>query len=141
MRQVACLVISLCVGTLSQTLAAEPPQAPAVQAAPSTPASSAATAAVSAAPATTAASSAKADGVKDADAKAQALALDKKMRGRGYKPRVKNGVTVYCRNETELGSHFDHQVCGTPEDLERAALNAKEETERIQQASHAGSAN
>jgi hypothetical protein len=139
MRHVTCLLISLCVGTLSQTLAAEPPQAPAVQA-PSTPASSGATA-VSAASATTTASSAKADPVKDADPKAQALALDKKMRGRGYKPRVdKNGITMYCRNEPEIGSHFGHQVCGTPEDLERAALNAKEATESIQQASHAGSA-
>jgi len=138
MRQVACLLISLCVGALSQTLAAEPPQAPAVQQpAPSTPVSSE----VSAASATTAASSAKADPVKDADAKAQALALDKKMRGQGYKPKVnKNGITMYCRNEQELGSHFGHQVCGTPEDLERAALTSKEETERIQQASHAGSA-
>jgi hypothetical protein len=141
MRYVACLLISLCVGALSQTLAAEPPQAPAVQAAPSTPASSEATAAASAASATTAASGAKADPVKEADAKAQALALDKKMRGQGYKPKVnKNGITMYCRNEPEIGSHFERPVCGTPEDLERAALSSKEETERIQQASHAGSA-
>jgi hypothetical protein len=141
MRQVASLLISLCVGSLSQSLAAEPPQAPAVQAAPSTPGSSEATAAVSAAATTTAASSAKAETVKDGDAKAQALALDKKMRGQGYKPRVqKNGTTLYCRNEPDLGSHFERQFCGTPEDLERAALSAKEATESIQQASRAGSA-
>jgi hypothetical protein len=117
-------------------LAAEPPAAQA----PLTPAAREATSTVSATSANAAVSGANADVAKEADAKAQAAALDKRMRSRGYKPKVKNGVTVYCRNEPEIGSHFEHLVCGSGEDLENAALSAQAETERIQQASHAGSA-
>jgi len=108
----------------------EPPAA-APASTPTPPASSAAAATVTSAPAA-AAASAKTETATDADTAARAKATEKRLRGQGYKPVVRNGVTYFCRNEASLGSRFQSPVCGTPEDLDRAALNAKETTEKIQ---------
>jgi hypothetical protein len=125
MRYLACLFVSLCVGALSQTLADEPPQPPAPAAVQSTPASSASPAAVSTPPT---ASAAKAESPNQGDVEAQT----KRLRGQGYRPETRNGRLVYCRKETPLGSRFESKICGTADELDKAALNSKELVETIQ---------
>jgi len=127
-RYIPCLLFSVCLGSLTPVLAAEPSQA-----AGTTPQSAPAATESSSSVAPTAATPAAPKVDADAEAKAQALAVEKKMRGRGYKPVVRNGTTYFCRSETAIGSRFPTQICGTPEDLDRAALNGKETTEKIQQ--------
>ena len=43
------------------------------------------------------------------DAKRQALL--KQARSMGFKPKLTNGVVMYCRNEAPLGTRFDQTVC------------------------------
>jgi hypothetical protein len=57
---------------------------------------------------------------------------EKKLRSQGYKPEVHNGNTVYCRKETQLGSHFESKTCGSPEQIVRAQQDSKETLEKIQ---------
>jgi hypothetical protein len=123
------LIAALCVGALSQSLAAEPPPASTVPA-QSTPAPAQSTTVTSdpVAPSATAAAkpASPADKVPDAQ--------DKALRSQGYKPEVRNGVTVYCRKETHLGSRFDTKVCGSPEELADATVNSKDMTGKAQRA-------
>jgi hypothetical protein len=60
------------------------------------------------------------------------VAQTKRLRSQGYKPEVHNGRTVFCRKETQLGSRFEGKVCGTADEVDKAALNGKEVTEAIQ---------
>jgi hypothetical protein len=122
MRYLACLLVSLGVGVLSQALADEPPQPAPVQ---STPASSASPAAVSTPPA---ASAAKTESPKQVDVEAQT----KRLRGLGYRPETRNGRLFYCRKETPVGSRFENKICGTADELDKAAQNSKELVETIQ---------
>ena len=39
----------------------------------------------------------------------------------------------YCRSEQQLGSRFERQVCGTPEELDFAEQQGKETVRQIQQ--------
>jgi hypothetical protein len=73
-------------------VAPRPPAAPAA-AVPQTPAVAPATAAPAAA----------ADGAR--------AAMLKQARVRGYRQLERNGKTVYCRNEAELGSRFERTRC------------------------------
>jgi hypothetical protein len=57
----------------------------------------------------------------------------KQMRGRGYKPVNRNGTLVFCRDEGELGSHFQRTHCSTLEQLKQAELSGKEYVKSIQQ--------
>jgi len=123
------LIVSLCIGTLSPALAADPPaptptatSAP-VQTSPPTP--------VSAPP--SAETQTAADAQAKADAEAKAKAVDKRLRAQGYKPINHNGTVRYCRSEQALGSRFPTSVCGTPEELDFAQQNGKETVQRIQQ--------
>jgi hypothetical protein len=50
----------------------------------------------------------------------------KQMRGRGYKPVNRNGTLVFCRDEGELGSHFQRT-------LKDAELSGKEYVNSLQQ--------
>lgn len=59
-------------------------------------------------------------------------AQTKRWRSKGYRPVVRDGKTLYCRSETQLGSHFEHQVCATPEQLEATARAAQEYGRDIQ---------
>jgi hypothetical protein len=57
----------------------------------------------------------------------------KQMRGRGYKPVNRNGTLVFCRDEGELGSHFQRTHCSTLKQLKDAELSGKEYVNSLQQ--------
>jgi hypothetical protein len=57
----------------------------------------------------------------------------KQMRSRGYKPVNRNGTLVFCRDEGELGSHFQRTHCSTLKQLKDAELSGKEFVNSIQQ--------
>jgi hypothetical protein len=141
MRTTYLLIASLCLAG-AVALAQQPSissQTPAPTAA-SAPAASSEPAAAAAAPAEAAKSPvANATGTVSpdaakvaADAEAKAKAQEKRMRGRGYKPVTRKGATMWCRNETELGSHFTQQVCGTAEDIDSTEQAAKDATTDMQ---------
>ena len=51
----------------------------------------------------------------------------------GYKPKVRNGVKVFCRYEDELGSRLARKErCGTLADLKAAEAATVEDMERRQ---------
>ena len=116
---------SLYVGAFSQSFAADPPATtiePAPAAAPSSETSTPPTPA-----ATPSASQSK---VAD---DAAGAAQSHRLRAAGYKPRVRNGTTVWCRPETALGSRLAQvERCGTPEQIDRSVQNAKEAVENMQ---------
>jgi hypothetical protein len=56
----------------------------------------------------------------------------KALHSAGYKPETRNGKTVYCRHEPQLGTHFESKVCGTPEEIARSIQNSKDATADIQ---------
>jgi hypothetical protein len=142
MRYTTWLMISLCVGVVPSTFAAEPAQTPSppAQASPAAPseaptsvtaATADATTPVAATPPATATppTASKTEAVKPPDLVAQA----KRLRTAGYKPKVqKNGDTVWCRSEASLGSRFQSERCSSADDLDRAALYGKELTETMQ---------
>ncbi len=57
----------------------------------------------------------------------------KQMRGRGYKPVNRNGTLVFCRDEGEIGTHFQRTHCSTLDQLKQAELSGKEYVNSIQQ--------
>ena len=129
MRRAPIFLISLCVGVGSHALAAEPPV-------PSTPVQQSEPVATAAPPSTTVSSAdPSADSQKsDATSKSGISASQAKaLRLAGYKPEVRNGQTLYCRREAQLGTRFDSKVCGTIEDIERSIQNSQELASRIQQ--------
>jgi hypothetical protein len=133
MRYPQFLIFSLCIGALSQALAADQPPVFGQSPAAATP--SIATDAKTESPAAaTAETQAKADAEAKAKAvaEAKAKAVDKRLRAQGYKPINSNGTVRYCRNEQELGSRFQTAVCGTPEELDMAAQIGKSATETMQ---------
>ena len=124
MRYLARLFISLWVGALSQALAAEPPL-PSPAPVQSTP--------VPSESGTAAATPLAANAAKTEVPKADDLAAQtKRLRSQGYKPEVHSGRTVFCRKETQLGSRFETKLCGTTDELDKAALYGMEVTEAIQ---------
>ena len=141
MKLAACLLV-LSAGAGSATLAGEP-QSPAQTPAAESPAAPAPAAQTSAASAPASASEAKqVPGAPAAPApkadKSEAgngvptEAEIKQMRGRGYKPVNRNGMLVFCRDEGELGSHFQRTRCNTLKELKDAELNGKEYVNSLQ---------
>jgi hypothetical protein len=141
MKIAACLLV-LSAGAGSATLAGEP-QSPAQTPAAESPAAPAPAAQTSAASAPASASEAKqVPGAPAAPApkadKSEAgngvptEAEIKQMRGRGYKPVNRNGMLVFCRDEGELGSHFQRTRCNTLKELKDAELNGKEYVNSLQ---------
>jgi hypothetical protein len=57
----------------------------------------------------------------------------KQMRSRGYKPVNRNGTLVFCRDEAEIGSHFQRTRCSTLKQLKDAELSGKEYVNSLQQ--------
>lgn len=132
MKIAACLT-ALCLCAFSASFAEEP-QSPAAQA-DAAAAPAAGTAAAAHAPDTSADAKPVAPAAAD-KAAADKAALDaeiKKMRGRGYKPLVRNGQQLYCRSEGEIGSHFERTRCNTMDELKQAELNGKDYVKSIQQ--------
>lgn len=118
MKHLNLLLASLCIGALTQAIAAEPPVAPAPQSTEVTAAPAAADNGQDSAAAT--ADKAKADAEAKAKAAADKEAAQKKvMNSRGYKQVVlKNGDVLYCRREQKLGSMFDTEVCNSYDNIE-----------------------
>jgi hypothetical protein len=133
MKYARFLIASLCVAVSSQALAVDPPPPAAAQSAASAPASSTATTPSEDPAAAAAQAKAKSEAQAKADADAKAKAIDKALRAQGYKPRDVNGSLRYCRSEQQLGSRFERQVCGTPEELAFAEQQGKETVRQIQQ--------
>jgi hypothetical protein len=157
MKIAACFLV-LSAGVCSATLADEPQspvtQTPAAQSpgpqtpAPQTPAAQAAaqstaaqTTAASApdspsdakpAPGAPAAPAPKADTSEVVNVAATEAQI-KQMRGRGYKPVNRNGTLVFCRDEGELGTHFQRTHCSTLKQLKDAELSGKEYVNSLQQ--------
>ena len=116
MRHTTWLMISLCVGVVSSTFAAEPAQTSSPPTAKGTPITA------------EAATANKADAAKAADLAAQA----KRLRSAGYKPKVqKNGDPIWCRKEAPLGSRLQIERCSSAEDLDKAALYGQDLTETL----------
>ena len=111
----------LCVGVVSQTLAADPPQPAAQPTVVSTPAST------TTGNSPTASVANAAEAVKDVSEE-QA----KRLRMRGYRPEVRNGVTLFCRKEAPLGSRFESKICGTAANLDKATTDGKDLTQGVQ---------
>ena len=152
MKIAACLLMSA--GLCSAVLADEPPspaaQSPAAQSpaaqppAAEAPATSAAPSAgdANAAPGASANADTKTAGTPAAQApkadKGGAVNADateaeiKQMRSRGYKPVTRNGTLVFCRDEGELGSHFQRTRCSTLKQLKDAELSGKEYVNSLQ---------
>jgi hypothetical protein len=99
MKHLKILLVSLVVGALSQALAADPPPPPS----PSPPAAE-----------------------PEKSTAAASEEQTKRLRAMGYKREVHAGVTVFCRNETPLGSRFDKKVCGNGDEIERNAQAARD---------------
>lgn len=136
MRFVDVLLISLCVGVVSHAVAAEPPAVPSGQSpptaapasAPGSPPPSPSSAPV-AASTTASNTTAKTDSPPQGDASASQAKI---LRAAGYKPEVRNGQTVYCRKETQLGSRFESKMCATAGEVERLTARSQESIEKVQ---------
>jgi hypothetical protein len=106
MRHLKILLLSLCVGALSQALAADPPPAPSPPAAePEKPTAAA------------------------------LEEQTKRLRALGYKPEVQGGVTVFCRKEMPLGSRFEKKICGNDDEIEKNAQAARDAVQNGQRQS------
>lgn len=115
MRYQTIFLTALCLGGFSASFAAEP-GTPATPAQPTMPAATAAT-----------------GDTNKAAADAALAAQTHRLRSASYKPRVKNGVTVWCRQETALGSRLAQvESCGSPEEIDQAAQSAKDTVEKMQ---------
>jgi pyruvate/2-oxoglutarate dehydrogenase complex dihydrolipoamide acyltransferase (E2) component len=121
MRIAVGLLAALSAGALTSALADPPTDAaPAAATAPATPTNAPAAAATTSAPAT----------------KPAAPEFDQVERhfvAEGYRPEMRNGLKVFCRRETALGSHLPGpKVCATAAQLNAAEAEAKEATEQVQ---------
>ena len=143
MKLAACFLV-VSAGVWSAAPADEPPppaaQPPAAQTtavpspaaqttAPSAPSSAADAKAAPGTPAAPAPKADKSEVVNVAVTEAQI----KQMRGRGYKPVNRNGTLVFCRDEGEIGTHFQRTRCSTLDQLKQAELSGKEYVKSIQQ--------
>jgi hypothetical protein len=123
MRRTTAFSMFVFVGAASSALADEP-AVPANQVQPAS--AAAATAAASSA---SAADAAKTEPTTKSDVSPEQM---KAFRKAGYKPEVRNGQTLFCRKEAQLGTRFESKVCGTAADIERSTANSQELAERIQ---------
>lgn len=130
MRNLAALSFLLGLGAFSYSFADQPPATPTASA-QSTPASSATTAAATtaAASATTPTASVKTTAGDDA----QSVAQVHRLRSAGYKPRVKDGATLWCKQQTTLGSRLTQvDYCGSADQIEHSIQDSKDAVEAAQ---------
>jgi hypothetical protein len=134
MRAAAGFLTVLCIGALSPALATEPPPST-PQATPESATSTQATAASSAAkPAATSAparqGAAPQVSLKAGDEIAEAQL--KQLRSAGYKPEVRHGEVLFCRNEAPLGSRLEKKKCSTAGQLLDTKVQSQQATQDIQ---------
>ena len=141
MRVTAGLITVLCMGVLSQALAAEPP-APSPPSAPAAPAPApadqqSATApggqAAAATPAgqqnaasPTAASAPAKPGITVVGTKPELTPQDKELLSRGYKLEMRHGEKYFCRTETQIDSRFPIKNCDTAQSIESQRASSQE---------------
>jgi hypothetical protein len=117
------LAAALSVGVVSMAWSADEPAppatAPATQPAAQPAASSTSTEAAAKASAKETATAATS---KDSEADAQ----EKHLLASGYKKKTRNGETVYCRKEMPLGSRFEKERCGSAQEMELQAQQARD---------------
>ena len=101
------------------TPAATPAVQPAAQAAPAAAAAASSTSTPAKAPAK---ETATADAGKNSEAEAQ----EKHLLASGYKKKTRNGETVYCRKEMPIGSRFEKERCGSAQEMELQAQQARD---------------
>lgn len=124
MRYQTVLGVALCLGAFSPGFAADPP---ATSSAPAQATAASSDTSTAAATATTPPASDK------AAADAALVAQTHRLRSAGYKPKVKDGTTLWCRPETALGSRLSQvERCGTPEQIDQSVRDAKESVEKMQ---------
>ena len=125
MRYQAALSLFLCLGAFSPSFAADPPSASAEPAQSS---------AVSSAPAAAAsATTAPAASEKTTAADVALAAQIHRLRSAGYKPKVKNGETIWCKQQTALGSRLTQvEICGSPDQVEQSIQDSKDAVEEAQ---------
>jgi hypothetical protein len=63
-----------------------------------------------------------------ASLKAQA----KRLKAAGYKPEVRNGVTLFCRNETRIGTRFETKTCSEGDIIEKGTQDTKDVMQKVQ---------
>jgi hypothetical protein len=51
----------------------------------------------------------------------------------GWRPEVQHGVTLYCRQQSEVGSRFTRKVCGTRLQLEVVLEQQQFERDQLKQ--------
>ena len=134
-------LLVLCLGVATQALGLDPPAPSSSAVQPQPPAAAATTTPASAtsasaapASATVSAAAPSAESQKSVSGPKSDVTPEqmKNLRAAGYKPQVRNGETLFCRNEPVLGSRLEKRVCGTAADIERSTLNSQELAERIQ---------
>jgi hypothetical protein len=123
------LAISLSVSVVSIAWSADEPAPPA--AAPAAqPAAQAAPASQPAASSTSTEAAAKAPAKETATAadnkNSEADAQEKHLLASGYKKKTRNGETVYCKKEMPLGSRFEKERCGSAQEMELQAQQARD---------------
>ena len=143
------LSVSLCMGVGSLAFATDPTPPDPTPPAATPPAATAATAPATADAASTAAAdkAAEADQAKSAATTAKTATLPggltpdqaKTLRIAHYKPEIRKGVTYYCRSEPQLGSRFEVQSCGSPEDILRSIAASQELVNSMQHGTQLGS--
>jgi hypothetical protein len=58
----------------------------------------------------------------------------KKAKQAGYHPKLRKGVTVFCKEETEIGSHFSSENCINEQQLNLAL--ERQQAQRDQMTNH-----
>jgi hypothetical protein len=125
MRKLAALSIILGLGAFSSSFADDPP-ATSTAAAQSTPASSATTAVATTATAPPASA-------KTTSSDVASVAQVHRLRSAGYKPKVKDGTTVWCKQQTALGSRLTQvEFCGSADQIEQNIQDSKDAVEVAQ---------
>jgi hypothetical protein len=130
MKLAACVLV-LSAGVWSAAPADEPPS-PAAQPPAAQPPAAQPPATQAPAPGTPSGTGAKPAPGTAADVAATDAEI-KQMRGRGYKPVNRNGTLVFCRDEGEIGTHFQRTRCSTLKQLKDAELTGREYVNSIQQ--------
>jgi hypothetical protein len=123
------LAISLSVSVVSIAWSADEPAPPATAPA-AQPAAQAAPASQPAASSTSTEAAAKAPAKETATAadnkNSEADAQEKHLLASGYKKKTRNGETVYCKKEMPLGSRFEKERCGSAQEMELQAQQARD---------------
>jgi hypothetical protein len=121
--------MALSVSAVSMAWSADEPAPPATAPA-AQPAAQAAPAAAAAASSTSTEAAAKAPAKETATAAtskdSEADAQEKHLLASGYKKKTRNGETVYCKKEMPIGSRFEKEHCGSAQEMELQAQQARD---------------